>query len=104
MERPQPGRPPLSPVAAATRPSPFGRGRACLSGARRGGKAAAMAEPVTAALLVIGDEILSGRTKDKNIGYIAEYLTGIGIDLREVRVVPDEEGPIVDAVNALRRA
>ncbi len=47
---------------------------------------------VTAAILVIGDEILSGRTKDKNIGYIAEYLTNIGIDLREVRVVSDEEG------------
>src|SRR6516162_8077033 len=48
------------------------------------------AEHVTAALLVIGDEILSGRTKDKNIGYIAEYLTAVGIDLREVRVVGDE--------------
>ena len=36
--------------------------------------------PVTASILVIGDEILSGRTKDKNIGYIAEYLTAIGID------------------------
>ena len=57
---------------------------------------------VSAALLVIGDEILSGRTKDKNIGYIAEYLTGIGIDLKEVRVVPDEEAEIVAAVNALR--
>jgi len=57
---------------------------------------------VTAALLVIGDEILSGRTKDKNIGYVAEYLTGIGIDLREVRVVADEEAEIVAAVNALR--
>jgi len=61
-----------------------------------------MPASVTAALLVIGDEILSGRTKDKNIGYIAEYLTGIGIDLREVRVVPDEEPEIVSAVNALR--
>jgi molybdenum cofactor synthesis domain-containing protein len=60
------------------------------------------AASVTAALLVIGDEILSGRTKDKNIGYIAEYLTGIGIDLREVRVVPDVEDEIVAAVNALR--
>ncbi len=58
---------------------------------------------VTAAILVIGDEILSGRTKDKNIGYIAEYLTNIGIDLREVRVVPDVEAEIVDALNALRR-
>src|SRR6202047_2974381 len=60
-------------------------------------------EVVTAALLVIGDEILSGRTKDKNIGYIAEYLTALGIDLVEVRVVGDEEGAIVDALNALRR-
>lgn len=58
--------------------------------------------PVTAALLVIGDEILSGRTKDKNIGYLAEYLTGLGIDLKEVRVVPDEAARIVEAVNALR--
>jgi molybdenum cofactor synthesis domain-containing protein len=58
--------------------------------------------PITAAVLVIGDEILSGRTKDKNIGFIAEYLTAIGIDLREVRVVPDEEQEIVDALNALR--
>jgi molybdenum cofactor synthesis domain-containing protein len=57
---------------------------------------------VSAAILVIGDEILSGRTKDKNIGYIAEYLTGIGIDLKEVRVVADDEADIVAAVNALR--
>src|SRR5580658_3245177 len=57
---------------------------------------------VTAALLVIGDEILSGRTKDKNIGYIAEYLTNIGIDLMEVRVVPDEEPEIIAALNVLR--
>jgi molybdenum cofactor synthesis domain-containing protein len=62
-----------------------------------------MADSVTAALLVIGDEILSGRTKDKNIGYIAEYLTNIGIDLKEVRVVADEEQEIVSAVNALRK-
>ncbi len=57
---------------------------------------------VTAGLLVIGDEILSGRTKDKNIGHIAEYLTTIGIDLREVRVVPDVEEEIVTALDALR--
>jgi molybdenum cofactor synthesis domain-containing protein len=57
---------------------------------------------VTAAILVIGDEILSGRTKDKNIGYIAEYLTAIGIDLKEVRVVADDEAEIVTALNALR--
>jgi molybdenum cofactor synthesis domain-containing protein len=60
------------------------------------------AKSVTAALLVIGDEILSGRTKDKNIGYIAEYLTNMGIELREVRVVPDDEGEIVPAIVALR--
>ena len=59
-------------------------------------------EIVTAALLVIGDEILSGRTKDKNIGYTAEFLTAIGIDLKEVRVVPDDEPEIVAALNALR--
>jgi molybdenum cofactor synthesis domain-containing protein len=59
-------------------------------------------DTITAAVLVIGDEILSGRTKDKNIGYIAEYLTGLGIDLREVRVVPDVEEEIVGAINALR--
>jgi molybdenum cofactor synthesis domain-containing protein len=57
---------------------------------------------VTAALLVIGDEILSGRTKDRNIGAIAEHLTGIGIRLKEVRVVPDDEAEIGAAVNALR--
>jgi molybdenum cofactor synthesis domain-containing protein len=62
----------------------------------------AAAPLVTAAILVIGDEILSGRTKDKNIGYIAEYLTTIGIDLKEVRVVPDEEPEIIGALNALR--
>jgi molybdenum cofactor synthesis domain-containing protein len=57
---------------------------------------------VTAAVLVIGDEILSGRTKDKNIGFIAEHMTAIGIDVKEVRVVPDEEPEIVAALNALR--
>jgi molybdenum cofactor synthesis domain-containing protein len=57
---------------------------------------------VTAAILVIGDEILSGRTKDRNIGYIAEYLTNIGVDVKEVRVVPDVETEIVAALDALR--
>jgi molybdenum cofactor synthesis domain-containing protein len=59
-------------------------------------------EIVTAGLLVIGDEILSGRTKDKNIGYVADYLTASGIDLKEVRVVSDDETAIVAALNALR--
>lgn len=56
----------------------------------------------TAALLVIGDEILSGRTEDRNIAQAARWLEGQGIRLREVRVVPDEEKAIVGAVNSLR--
>ncbi len=56
----------------------------------------------TAALCVIGDEILSGRTQDKNISQIALWLNLQGIRLREVRVVPDVEGAIVEAVNQLR--
>jgi molybdenum cofactor synthesis domain-containing protein len=59
-------------------------------------------ETITAAALVIGDEILSGRTKDRNLGYIAEYCANIGIELREARVVPDVEAEIVAALNALR--
>lgn len=57
---------------------------------------------VSAAILVIGDEILSGRTKDRNIGTITEHLTGIGIDCCEVRVVADRHEAIVEALNALR--
>jgi len=60
------------------------------------------AETVTAGVVVIGDEILSGRTRDTNSGYIAEWLTAMGIDLREVRAVPDVEAMIVEAVGALR--
>ncbi|MCW5697736.1 MAG: competence/damage-inducible protein A [Bauldia sp.] len=57
---------------------------------------------ITAGLIVIGDEILSGRTKDRNIGHVAEVLTSLGIDLREVRIVPDIEAEIVAAVDAMR--
>ena len=56
----------------------------------------------TAALVVIGDEILSGRTQDKNVAQIATWLNVQGIRLAEVRVVPDVEEAIVEAVNALR--
>jgi molybdenum cofactor synthesis domain-containing protein len=56
----------------------------------------------TAGLLLIGGEVLSGRTKDKNLGFIADYLTALGIDLKEARVVPDVQDEIVTAVNALR--
>ncbi|WP_075215709.1 competence/damage-inducible protein A [Mongoliimonas terrestris] len=58
--------------------------------------------PITAGIVVIGDEILSGRTRDTNSGTIAAYLTSVGIDLREVRVVPDDQDMIVEAVNTLR--
>jgi len=60
------------------------------------------ANHVTAAILAIGDELLSGRTRDKNIGHLAATLTLQGIDLKEVRIVADEEDEIVSAVNALR--
>lgn len=56
----------------------------------------------TAALVVIGDEILSGRTEDRNISQVARWLNTQGIRLSEVRVVPDQEEAIIAAVNALR--
>ena len=58
----------------------------------------------TAAMLVIGDEILSGRTRDSNMHYLAQELTRIGITLREVRVVADEHAQIVAALRALSGA
>ncbi len=61
-----------------------------------------MVEIVTAAMVVIGDEILSGRTKDRNIGHLADMMTAVGIELREVRIVADDQPAIVEAVNALR--
>lgn len=65
--------------------------------------AAIMGERIwTAALVVIGDEILSGRTQDKNIAQLASWLNVQGIRLAEVRVVPDVQSAIVEAVNALR--
>ena len=57
----------------------------------------------TAAVLVIGDEILSGRTQDSNSSHIARFLGALGIDLKEIRVVPDIEAEIVAGLNALRR-
>jgi molybdenum cofactor synthesis domain-containing protein len=57
---------------------------------------------VTAAMLAIGDELLSGRTKDKNIGHLADVLTLAAIDLKEVRIVADDEAAIVAALNGLR--
>ncbi len=56
----------------------------------------------TAAVLAIGDEILSGRTQDTNTNHIARFLTGLGIDLKEARVVGDVESEIIAALNGLR--
>jgi molybdopterin-biosynthesis enzyme MoeA-like protein len=58
----------------------------------------------TAALVIIGDEILSGRTQDANLAYLGKWLNLQGIRLAEARVVPDQMGPIIDAVNACRAA
>src|ERR1700760_4656393 len=61
-----------------------------------------MSSNPTAAVLVIGDEILSGRTQDTNTNYIARFLGALGIDLKEARVVADDQARIVAALNALR--
>ncbi|MEO3429221.1 molybdopterin-binding protein [Pelagibius sp. CAU 1746] len=58
---------------------------------------------VTACLLIIGNEILSGRTQDKNLAYIGQGLNDLGIRLTEVRVIPDVEAVIVDTLNEVRR-
>lgn len=58
---------------------------------------------VTAAFVMIGDEILSGRTEDKNLNFLAKNLTDFGINLREVRVVPDIEDEIIKSVNEVRK-
>jgi len=63
---------------------------------------ASPSQSVTAGIVVIGDEILSGRTKDTNAGYIAEYLTEHGIEACEIRMVPDVTSMIVEAVDTLR--
>lgn len=58
---------------------------------------------VTAAFVIIGDEILSGRTQDENLNFLARGLSEIGINLKEVRIVLDEESKIIEAVNAVRK-
>lgn len=58
----------------------------------------------TACFIIIGNEILSGRTQDVNLAYLAQILGGLGISLREVRVIPDDESVIVSSVNDLRSA
>ena len=58
---------------------------------------------IRASLVIIGDEILSGRTEDKNLAYLAQWLGKLGIHLSEVRVVLDDESDIIEAVNSLRK-
>ena len=58
---------------------------------------------IRASLVIIGDEILSGRTEDKNLAYLAKWLAKLGIHLSEVRVVLDNESDIIEAVNTLRK-
>ena len=58
---------------------------------------------IKASLIIIGDEILSGRTEDKNLSYLAKWLGKLGIDICEVRVVLDIEKDIINAVNSLRK-
>ena len=58
---------------------------------------------VNAAILIIGNEILSGRTQDTNTGTIALWLNSIGVKVKEVRVIPDIEKNIIDTVNVLRK-
>ena len=58
---------------------------------------------VNAAILIIGNEILSGRTCDTNTSTLATWLNSIGVKVNEVRVIPDIEETIVDSVNSLRK-
>ena len=58
---------------------------------------------ISASLIIIGDGILSGRTEDKNLAYLAKWLGKLGIHLLEVRIVLDDESDIIEAVNALRK-
>ena len=58
---------------------------------------------ITACCIIIGNEVLSGRTKDANLGWLAERLTGMGIRMAEARVIPDVEDVIINAVNEARK-
>jgi molybdenum cofactor synthesis domain-containing protein len=69
-----------------------------------GRKRQRMASIVTAAVILIGDELLSGRTQDTNLRTIAEFLTPLGVEIREARMIPDVHATIVATVNTLRAA
>jgi len=66
-------------------------------------QSAPLPTPLNAAMVAIGDELLSGRTRDSNIAYTAKQMTRYGIDLQEVRIIADERQAIVETVNELRR-
>jgi len=87
----------VKPAAPCWQPLAGSRCLACYIGAMTDQN-----DIVTAAVLLIGDELLSGRTQDKNLAFIATWLGERGIRVRETRVVPDVEAEIVAAVNALR--
>ena len=61
-----------------------------------------MTKIINAAYIMIGDEILSGRTRDENLNFLASNLTNLGINLKEVRVIPDDEEKIIEAVQILK--
>ena len=58
---------------------------------------------ITAGIIIIGNEVLSGRTKDINTSTLAKWLNSLGIDVKEVRVIPDIESKIIETVNSLRK-
>ena len=58
---------------------------------------------ITAGIIIIGNEVLSGRTKDINTSTLAKWLNSLGIEVKEVRVIPDNETTIIETVNDLRR-
>jgi molybdenum cofactor synthesis domain-containing protein len=69
-----------------------------------GAAAAEAPKTVTACVLIIGNEILSGRTQDENLAFLARGLNDVGVRVREARVIPDDPGAIAAAVNEARRA
>ena len=62
----------------------------------------AQPKSVTAAMIIIGNEVLSGRTQDKNLAFVAQMLGEIGVDMQEARIIPDVLETVVASVNELR--
>ena len=87
---------------AAARPRLPASPRPCQPGGARGGRLMTAPPEVTAAVIIIGNEVLSGRTRDQNLPFLAEALNAIGVRVREARIVADDEDAIVSSVNACR--